>query len=808
MALSKHHSKYLKEDEYVVFHADDPDLPTISVKLPSLESFFGCSRDEALQKVDGYGLDPKEQHFENYRKLGYYSMPDKLRGIEDVVRKERGKLKIEQLVYPQDIFDHIESAPVGYAEEIRWIEKQQLRSENGCWIFIKGKPTYIDGIHYTYQLCWPINNEYRPLDGLPFYRDIDRRIFIFLKWAYTTKSAYFKYVLSYFDQSGEIKEKFFNDKGLAHRWAREKRVRYMLDDHNDWVDMLYRTVFGIVFPKRRRVGGTKQSVFFLMMITLMERNATFAIQALTEKTALQDVYEEKFKVPWNNFWFIFKPAHGGNNAQVFKLYPPKSTLSKEIRPHGGRILPRSSENKAFDGNRLKAYLNDEPGKKKNANILSEFRDTIKNTLAQGQNIHGFAIYVSTFGEIDEGGREFFEMCRRSYANERNDNGHTQTGLITMFLPAYDGYDNCIDIYGESIIDDPDEPYLTLEGRMQSMGSKTVLMNERRHLEQTKDWSGLNEHVRNNPWILREANRKKTRTQNFDTESLIQQIAELKYGNPKTWRVNLRWSDNLSLTQRAHTPSIYPVIENDEEGKWVVSMLPPTYHTPKTPIMVWDAGAESWTPSPLIQDKFVTGIDPIQFNVKDLSSTAKEMSSGAAIVKMKYDPILDPPDRPKDEWVSNRIVMHYLGRPDTTLEFNEDMLLMTVAYGTQACVERQAASELFRDWKAWGFGSYLMYMYNTVTGKMETAPGLPASTESHQLGFGYIRSHIKAHGRREVHVEVLEQVLDTEDFEDVTKNDLFAAFEMAEIGSRNTTGYKAATKVNSSVSLKGLIKLYN
>jgi hypothetical protein len=59
LAISKYHDIYNKEDEYAVYHGDDPVLETLKIKLPSVESFYGKSWDEAVQLIDGYGLHPK-----------------------------------------------------------------------------------------------------------------------------------------------------------------------------------------------------------------------------------------------------------------------------------------------------------------------------------------------------------------------------------------------------------------------------------------------------------------------------------------------------------------------------------------------------------------------------------------------------------------------------------------------------------------------------------------------------------------------------------------------------------------------------
>jgi len=804
MSQSKYHKDYVREDAYASFHISDPDLPDMHLPLPSVESFYGLPWDEAIQKVDGYGLSPKNQHYEKYRDLGYYSMPESLVDIEDVVRKVLAK-KDKEKVHVYEIFDYIESDPIKFEDEIKWIEKQHLRAENGTFVFIKGKPTYIDGIHYAYLLCWRIYNTKRK-DTIPFYRDIDRKIFIFFRWAYTTKSAFYKYVIYYKDNKGNYQPKFFNHKRSAHEWAAEKGLEYVIEDYNDNVQLNNRTAFGVVFPKRRRIGGTTQAAFFLLMITLRRRFGGFAIQSLTYETALNDVYRKKILPSWKRMWFFFKPAQSVNDAKSLIFTPARGDLlSKGVEPHGGWLVPRSSENKAFDGNEITAYLNDESGKKEGSNILAEFLDTIKNTLAYGEEIHGFAIYVSTLGKIDEGGREFFEMCKRSFSDDRNDSGQTQTGLVTMFISAAEGFDGCIDMYGESIIDDPDDPYITLDGKTETEGSMTKIMNHRKFLQRRKNWAGLNTYIRNNPLNLREASKKVSGGKNWNVEALSTRISDLNFDVPATRRVSLYWSDGLTIRGgRKFREGLSVIIKDDPDGVFNISLSPSESTNSK---ILYDPVGEYWMPDPKISNRFVLGVDPFKSDESDASSKTKFLSFGAGVLKWKRDVIIDPDDKDMRDWQSNRIVLDYLHRPETTDEFCEDMLMAAVLFGAMASIERNI-DIVIKTWKRWKFGGYIMYLYNTVTEKFETAPGYHASPATHQTGISLIQNHLTHHINREVHVKVLEQVDNVEGVSDITRNDLFAAWEAAEIGCANTIPDGLSNHAEHQIGMEGMFPLFS
>jgi hypothetical protein len=783
MENSKFHSEYLREDRFAIYHELDDYLPTIEVKLPSVEDFYGMPWDEAIKRIDGYGLDPKDQHFENYRKKGFYTFPERLANLSDHVRRKLEK-KPQEMIYPHELFDELESDPIEYLDEINWIRKQQDRGENGTFLFIKGKPTWITGTHYKLLCCWPIDNEERR-DGLAFYRDVDRRIYIFLLWAHTTKSAFFKYILTFRNpRTGEVDFRWFNTKSGASAWAATEGVDYVLADWNQNVEMPYRTCFGVAVPKRRRVGMTSHGSFFGVDMTCRTGNGQMAIQALTEQTATDDVYTRNILQRWNEMWFIWKPTHSRHTASSMSFMPDyRSSLPHEIRPHGGRIVPRSSKNKAFDGNRLAFYFNDESGKKERGDIIHEWSDTIKNTLAYGLKIHGFSLYASTFGEYTKGGgKEYLELCRRSLPTQRDDNGHTGTGMYTLFISAADGYDHSVDIYGYGHINDPDEPYQKPNGDWETRGAMSMLMATRRGLEQSKDWKGLNNEIRSNPIQFSEAGAKAMRGDSISNNvaAIREQISELKYGNSQARRVRFRWSDGRSLKDRPHRNGITVVMEDDPNGDWEISLnLPPEMRSR----MHYDSSTESWGPDPQTIGKFLSGIDPFKHEARDLATSSKKPSKAALALKYRHDPVVDGEDKLPSEWQSCRYVCTYLKRADTQDESCEEMLLPCVYFGAMALIEKQV-DVVIQTWRRWKFDGYVMHLINQMTGELDKAPGIHTSVATHEKGIGLINSHLKYHIKREQHVEQLEQILDTEDFSDITHNDLVAATEICEIACQN------------------------
>lgn len=146
--------KYLPPDKVIRFNDNpyfpDPDIEPFDWTLPVV-----CP---PLEEIEGYGLAPEDQYFDNYRK----PYTAKLQKLQRQIEKT-----------PSQRLDEMMDNPEYYKDEIEFILQEWDRRINGHWLFIKGKPTYITGDHYFYLKYYPINNK------LPSYRKRDRIDFLF-----------------------------------------------------------------------------------------------------------------------------------------------------------------------------------------------------------------------------------------------------------------------------------------------------------------------------------------------------------------------------------------------------------------------------------------------------------------------------------------------------------------------------------------------------------------------------------------------------------------------------------------------------
>lgn len=806
-------SLYKKESDTISVHHypefpewAEQDVKPLHIQLPTIESFFGVSWEEGIKKIDGYGLHPKDQYFENYRSMGYFTMPPKLQDLEIDVRKNLGKEENEA-IYPEELFDELEEDPVKYAREIAWIKLQHKRMIQGYWCFIKGVPTYIDPWHYLYLMCFPIGNRKRK-DRLPFFRQVDRKIFFFYKWAATTTEAEFNYVL-YYRRGGELKRKYGNTLSELQSWGqKEAKVFWIepLEPDERLVDVGHRLIYGVAFPKRRRVGGTSQGVTVLTANTLWYSMGGFAIQALTEETARDDVYKKKFLPMWRNLWFFFKPAHKRHIENKMQFVPRENVkLGKGIVPHGGWITPRSGENKAFDGNEVRSYLRDEPGKETRRNVGEDFADTIKNTLSYGEDIHGLAAFISTLGKFEEGGGEqFFDLIKNSLAHERSENGDTYSGLATLFVPAFDGYDRKIDIYGDPIILDPIEPVMNLEGDLVEEGALPYLLKKRKHYERAKKWNLYTTELRVNPFTIREAAMPENKNNSWDTSVIREVISDIRFGDPVGRYYKLKASDGMHFWDRPFTGGMSVVMEEtiEEEGAWFITIEPNHERRNKRE---YDAYTRQWKPALAIMDDFVLGTDTIAA-AKKFTTSESGLSKGGGHLFWKRDLSIDGDDVPTSHWKSHTTVGTYLSRPDDPREFAEQMLYAAILWGAMVNQERNynIVAERFIEW---GFGGYLIYPIDPVTNEMSKVPGTYTGPAVHQKMFELYSEYVKNHIRREKHLKFLEQILAVSSIEDITKNDLFAAGGMSFIGAGNRYT-QVMQDSRPKISIGSLVSLYD
>ena len=477
---SKYEDQYLPADTVLIVN-DDPDLKIIEVPLP---------KPPPLHEIDGYGLPAKEQKFRRPK------LPDRVKDIDrDTKLSNENKYK------------KLFSDPIEYEEEIRWIQQQWERRINGYWVFINGKPTYIPGCLYFYCGFWTLD------EGLPKYRDRDRKFFMF--------------------------------------------AEFVENDEN---------CFGFIYPKFRREGATSKTACWNYEYISRNRRVNGGIQSMTEIHA-ESVFQKIIVPAWRKLPWFFKPVFEGSTNPKKELSFNAPAVKVTANNSGNDYVDSleswlnfgSSEISVYDGSKLARYHGDEVGKTESVDIYRR-HIVVARALSQGKKIVGKAIYTSTAGQIKKGkvtsskmtgGKAFRKLCEKSDYHKRDKNGRTGTGLYMLFIPSYDGLDGFIDEYGNSMIEE----------------AKTFLKNQVDQATLEEDWDTVSEIRRQFPLRYKDMFRTEGETENFNRQILEKRIAELEDWPAAVTTGNFEWVDPQTKLEVKWVPM--------KNGKFMASHLPPT-----------------------------------------------------------------------------------------------------------------------------------------------------------------------------------------------------------------------------------------
>ena len=149
--IERNISLYKPAFDHITYHEEDPNLDTITIKLPS---------PPPLNEIENYGLHPRDQMWHPP------VIPPRLLSLQ------------KELQEIDKIRDFLIQHQVDYEDEIKFMEREWHRRHNGYWLFIFGRPYYMVGWHYVYCGYWMLDC------GLPKWYDRDWMAFHFFYWAY------------------------------------------------------------------------------------------------------------------------------------------------------------------------------------------------------------------------------------------------------------------------------------------------------------------------------------------------------------------------------------------------------------------------------------------------------------------------------------------------------------------------------------------------------------------------------------------------------------------------------------------------
>jgi len=733
--------KYYKDpDIYQWYNTGDPDLHPIRTKLPECPDWH---------TIENFGLPANKQY------LNREQFPQKLSYlINKTASKVRADKTLNSVQKKDDAFADIawkELATSKYEEVNQWIAQQWYYRMYGKWVFIYGKPTYICGSEWFYYNYWHIESV-----GLPDYRDRDRKWF----WA-----------MEYFSKDTTAPKYDINENG-------DKLVLYNEDGSLQLEDLGYRTIDGVNIIKGRRMGDTTKASCCMYLDVSITIDGKGGIQGDKEKTGEQ-VFREKLMFAFKKLPFFWKPKVDLNVKNHL------SFESDHENSLGGRIDYGPASKGAYDGRALDFYHGDEVGKLQRESV-HERHSIVRRCLRRGAKLRGFAIYTTTVDDMDlTSGKEFERLCNSSMYEERTTAGFTQTGMVNIHFPSYEGYEGFIGPYGESVVDTPTQRQLKhishkiKDKEGEYMGAREYIESEREAYREAGNYEDVSLHKRLYPLSFAESFSPPAKNVYFNIDVLETRILELKRDNEARLQGDFIGRADGKVDFR---PS--------SEGRFFVSKL-------------MDKSKSSQKQSingvyyPYMADQFVASADAFRLEKTD----GGRLSNGGGAVKWKRDARLDPDDKPVGEWQSARIVCTYSYRPDTIDEYCDDMLKMCVYYGAMMYPERniEHVSKYFIEE---GFGGYLLYDTDPESGKPKNNAGFFSGGAMKQKMFNLTRDYIQNHGKRDRHMEYLLECLSIRGLDDMTNYDLFTACAGCHLAEESN--YSSYLSNDTSFEIGGLI----
>lgn len=423
--------------------------------------------------------------------------------------------------------------------------------------------------------------------------------------------------------------------------------------------------YGMVEATRRRQGKTFRAGCLVYEYVSRTANANGGIQSKTNSDAVK-FFAKAVVSPWRKLPFFFKPNfdNTSNPKKELRFFAPARRGSKivsEIEEDEleSQIDVQSSVETAYDGSKLHRYVMDEIGKPGDANVDDRW-DVVKKCLQVDGEIIGKCIGTTTVEELSsgQGNKNFKAIWDASNYYERDGNNQTKSGLYKFFQPAYVGFR--IDEYGNDLIE---------ESKKIQEATFDALKDDPMKLASEK---------RKMPWTESDMFRVDSAMCHFDSIKIQDRLAQLEAYTRKPYIAGqLQWVNNIKNSKVEFIQCMHDVdADYCPVCKWLIAYDPPESIRNN----VVDEGYGPFRMyTPKNQLKFSAGCDPFQNKIVMDDSRG---SKAAMYVKMKYDPLIDTPEKSTYDHITNRPVLEYINRPKDIYAFYDDVIKTIWYFGCE------------------------------------------------------------------------------------------------------------------------------
>lgn len=459
------------------------------------------------------------------------------------------------------------------------------------------------------------------------------------------------------------------------------KYRTIQSDYYYWLQACYadKRSFGSLLLKNRRIFFSTVAGAEAVRVATLNENAFIPVMSTTEddsKAFIQDNIARNIQyLPKHLMPIIDKKRLGGSLIPFFN--------SQTMNGRNSNIQAYPTNLKGYDGKRVKYIsINDELGKIKRFDINRIWRGYNKMTHVDGSVPVSKAICGGTAGEYDDGGKNYQKFYFDSKIETRNETTQsTETGLYSLFIPSEFGISTYYDEYGHVIYYNPQEPVKNEIGDFVEIGSKSYLDAEELSCKDENDliFKKINyPRTENDAFLTMKESLMFNREHIDNHRNFILKNKETLEYKAKVFKFNLHWVDGVTDTTVYH--------EFNPNGKFTATWLPDIDFRNKYKYI-------NNVRYPINNLLGCFGIDP--YGVR---GTVEGKGSNGAMVGTTSRVALDT--NPAS------VFLCYSYRPESELEFYDDMIKAMVYYSMPSLIERNK-NDLSKEIERRGMRGYAM-----------------------------------------------------------------------------------------------------
>lgn len=733
----------------------DPDLHPVIIRLPD--------PPKDLTKIKNYGLHPDDQVYVRDK------LPVKLVRLEDEVmddlqkKSEKANNAINGFKITNGFWKLLDERKTEMKDEIEFIKMVQWKRVYGEWVYINGRPIWIPPWHYA-LLNWWYMSGVDGNDGYPEFRIRDWKSYVYKHYLYTTTETF----------------AHLDDKGYAVKGE---------DGKYEMIDVGFRLFYGDIQPKNRRSGATHQGLCGEHEIIThgRDRHGTLISKSTTD---VRDHFSKKFIPAWKKLPIFMKPIWNGNNEPASYIeYKTPSNVYGHKSLGSSLFITESTSETVVDSMTLSAILLDEQGKATGGgrvDVSSRWRIT-KQTLSTGSGtkIRGFAFNPSTAEEMDDGAKFYFSMCEGSDFYQRNEIGQTKSGLALTYFPAQYCLEGFVDKFGFPVVDKPTEKQKKMSPSAlftkHNIGSRGYLLAQRdAYLKEKSPTASriYREEIRKQPMRYAESWMGGGGEIGFPMEEIDRRLSIARLSGEKWVRDGEFYRDG-GKDGRVYWRDV-------PDGKFQLSYKMDDSMTNQIAHkFMYDVNqgmkVRQFAP---VSPKIILGADPFAFENRQKSKLREgniSKSDGGIGAYYPFDSVVDGNKENSDDWESDRCVLTYRYRPESQDEYFEDVI-MACQYLNAMCYPENNVKDLYKYFLARGYGGYLKFNVNPLTGKPLETPGYNVNDNTKKEMFNKVNDYLVRNAHRERHVKLLEECKKIRSTDELNHYDLLAAFGAALHGS--------------------------